>query len=116
MVSVTDSRIAAFENRGSASEKRHVAENELTFIVEARRNRRLAVWMAGLLGFDEAHVPRYLDEIIAADLSRPGIEPVVDKLQADLRAKGVHLEEADLRRHILDFEAQERARLVNVGY
>jgi len=113
---MNDSMLDAFARKGGSSEARHVAENELLFRVEARRNKKLAVWAASVLGFDADHVPVYLDEIIAEDLKAPGAETVVAKLKRDLAAKGVEVSESELRTRINDFELEARREFHNDGY
>jgi hypothetical protein len=47
----SDGILRAFALKGASSELRHVAEEDLSFYVGARRNRLLAQWAAAQLGF-----------------------------------------------------------------
>ena len=98
-------RLNAYANKRDASERRHVADKDHQFAIEARRNRMTAEWAAPLLGLDTA---AYVLEVIEADLATPGDRDVVGKLLADFAARGVAMSEEQLREKMSEFESLAR--------
>lgn len=112
---MSDSLLQAFEPKGGASEAMHAAEADLASRVEARRNRKLAEWAAGLLGLTDDAVRLYLVAIIAADLSGAGPEPVGTLLLSEFASRGVAMGEADLRARLAALEAEARLEVAREG-
>lgn len=102
----TDPLLAAMGRKGDSSERRYAGEEEQRFRMEARRDRLLAEWAAALMGLPAARKAEYVGEVIAADLTRPGPDDVVEKVLADLRASGVEIGEAELRARIGELERE----------
>lgn len=85
-------------NKLSAShEVNHALNAELEFKAEARRNKLLGYWLAGKMGLDEGAMEAYAKEVVVSDLDEPGIEDVVRKIMADVKAKDVQVSEAEVR-------------------
>lgn len=103
--------VAAMDRKGSASEARHVADQEFRFRVEARRNRLLAHWAAERLGKAGAEVETYLMELIEADMRAPGPETVLRKLHDDFAANGLEIGTAEIARLVGEFEAEARRQM-----
>lgn len=102
----TDPLLAAMGRKGDASERRYAGEEELRFRMEARRNRLLAEWSALQMGMPAERVAGYVEEVIAADLDRPGPEDVLRKILTDLRVSGVGITEAELRARLGELERE----------
>lgn len=76
-----------FDDREHAHEAKFAFDAELLFRAQARRNRMLGEWAAGLLGKtgDEASI--YVQRILSSDFEEPGDEDVFRKLSADLEGR-----------------------------
>lgn len=83
-----------FDDRGRAQEAKFVLDAELRFKADARRNRLLAEWAAGVLGKAGKDAEEYIEIARKTDMGHPSEEQVFRKLAADLEglvdAAGVH--------------------------
>ena len=89
--------MAGFDERKNASETKHVLEAAQLFKAEARRNKKLALWIASLLGKSEEEAAKYVTEVIVADMAEAGDDDVFRKVRADLDAAGTELSDTALR-------------------
>jgi len=90
--------MTTFDKREDAFEKKFAHDEELKFKAEARRNRLLGQWAAGLLGKAGADVDAYVKELIAADMEQAGEEDVFRKIRRDFDAAGVKQSDHQIRR------------------
>lgn len=87
----------SFKDRQKTYEAKYVHDQETNFKINARRNKLLGQWAAGLLGLSGADVENYAKEVVKSDFQRAGDDDVAEKVMADLKAKGVDMTEARLR-------------------
>jgi hypothetical protein len=80
--------MATFEDREKEFEARFKHDEELRFKVTARRNRLLGLWAAERMGLAGEAAETYAKSIVAAEFDKGGDRHVVEKLVADLAAKG----------------------------
>jgi hypothetical protein len=59
----------------------------MQFRAEARRNKLVGLWAAGLLGKSGDEAATYAMSVVSADFEEAGIEDVVRKVAADLDGK-----------------------------
>ena len=85
----------SMKDRENAFENKFAHDAELRFKAEARRNKMLGVWAAGLLG--KADAAAYAAEVVEADFEESGDDDVVRKVMADFQAANVAMSESDLR-------------------
>ena len=78
--------MTTFNDRERAFESKFAHDSEMQFRAEARRNRLLGLWAAGLLGKTGDDAAAYAMSVVKADFEEPGIEDVVRKVAADLGA------------------------------
>ncbi|MEM6914304.1 MAG: DUF1476 domain-containing protein [Pseudomonadota bacterium] len=76
--------MTTFEDRRKQFEAKFSNDQEMTFKVEARRNKIVGAWAAGKLGKTGDDAEAYATSVIRADLTEPGDEDVFQKLRADL--------------------------------
>jgi hypothetical protein len=76
--------MTTFDDRESAFENKFAHDEELRFRAEARRNKLLGLWAAGLMGKADDAASAYAREVVAADFQEAGDEDVFRKLAADL--------------------------------
>jgi len=99
-------------DRQKGFEAQFQRDQELWFRVIARRNTPLGLWCAeklGLAGGEPAEA--YARTVVDADFERPGDCYVIEKVQGDLAAKGITLDEAALRVELTRAAAEARRQL-----
>jgi hypothetical protein len=88
----------AFKDREKGFESKWAHDEELRFKVYARRNKLLGQWAAAQLGLSGAAADDYAKQVIQADFEKPGEDDVFEKVQRDLKAKGVNVSDTVIRR------------------
>lgn len=79
--------MTTFEDREHAFESKYAHDSEMQFRAEARRNKLVGLWAAGLMGKSGDEAAAYAMEVVNADFEEAGVEDVVRKVAADLGAK-----------------------------
>jgi hypothetical protein len=85
-----------FDDREKEFEARFKHDQELQFKVKARRNRLLGLWAAEKMGLTGEAAAAYAKTIVDAEFSG-GDRHVVEKLVADLAAKGQSITAAQVQ-------------------
>ncbi|MEM6413919.1 MAG: DUF1476 domain-containing protein [Pseudomonadota bacterium] len=98
--------MTGFDDRKNSFEKKFAHDAELKFKAEARRNRLLGEWVAGLLGYDGPKAEEYVKTMVLADLEEPGDEDVFRKIRGDLDAAGIDQSDHQIRRHMDEMMAK----------
>ena len=86
--------MSTFDERERAFENKYAHDMEMQFRAVARRNKKLGLWAAGLLGKTGQAAEDYAMEVIRADFEEAGHEDVFRKVMADLEGRA---SEADIR-------------------
>jgi hypothetical protein len=94
--------MTTFDKRKDAFESKFAHDAELQFKAEARRNKLLGLWAAGLLGKKGADAEAYAKEVVAADFEKAGDSDVFGKVRRDFDAAGVQQSDHQLRRTMDD--------------
>ena len=89
--------MSTFDERESASETRFVLDAQLEFKSEARRNKMLGTWVAGLIGLEGDAIDKYALEVILADMEEAGDDDVFRKLRKDLDAANIEMSDKAIR-------------------
>lgn len=79
--------MTTFNDREKGFETKFAHDAELQFRVEARRNKLLGLWAAGLLGKSGAEADAYATEVVKSDFAEAGDKDVERKVTADLAGK-----------------------------
>jgi len=90
--------MTTFDKRKDAFESKFAHDEALRFKAEARRNKLLGQWAAGLLGKSGAEATDYVRQVIEADFEAAGHEDVFRKLRQDFDAAGVDQSDHQIRR------------------
>jgi hypothetical protein len=99
-------------DRQKGFEAQFQRDQELSFRVTARRNKLFGLWAAEKLGLAAGEpTDAYARAVIDADFERPGDGDVIEKVQGDLAAKGIALDEAALRVELTRAAAEARRQL-----
>ncbi len=98
--------MTTFDKREETFEKKFAHDAELQFKAEARRNRLLGLWAAGLLRKSGADAAAYAKEVVAADFQEAGEEDVFRKVRNDFDASGVEQSDHQIRRTMEELMAE----------
>jgi hypothetical protein len=109
-----ESTMPNFADREKEFEVRFKHDQELQFKVTARRNRLLGMWAAQRMGLASGHAESYAKEVVAAEFEPGGDKHVVDKVAADLAAKGQTVTPAQVRFELDHFAEQAKQQLMKV--
>ena len=103
--------MSQFDERKSAEESNYVRNEELDFKINARRNKLLGAWAAGLMGLDGEAAAEYAKSVVIADFEEAGDDDVYRKIKGDLDAKAVDISEHQVRREMETLLETARAQL-----
>ena len=102
--------MSGFDDREKAAEAKFAHDEATKFKIEARRNKLLGEWAAGLMGISAAsEVDAYAKEVIASDFEEQGDEDVFRKVRADFDAKNVSVSDDELRGKMKELYAEVAA-------
>ncbi len=101
--------MTTFDDRENAFENQFAHDQELKFKAEARRNKLLGLWAAGLLGKSGDAAAAYAREVIASDFAEAGDEDVFRKVAADL---GDQTDAATLRDKMAELMAEAKRQIM----
>ena len=76
--------MTTFNDRENAFENKFAHDSEMQFKAEARRNKLLGLWAAGLLGKTGDDASAYAAEVVKSDFEEAGEEDVYRKVSGDL--------------------------------
>ncbi len=79
--------MTSLDDRANAFESKFAHDADMQFRAEARANKLLGLWAAGLLGKTDEAAAEYAMTVVAADFEEAGTEDVVRKVAADLDGK-----------------------------
>jgi len=76
--------MTTFDDRENAFENKFAHDEEMKFKAQARANKLLGLWAAGLLGKSGDEATAYASEVIKSDFEEAGHEDVFRKVAGDL--------------------------------
>jgi hypothetical protein len=100
--------MTTFDEREKGFESKFAYDEGLRFKAEARRNRAVAEWAGAKLGLVGEALDAYVKEVRKADLVEKGDDDVFRKVKADLAAKGIAVDDTEIR----SFMAESFAKAV----
>ena len=95
-----------FDDREKAFEAKYRQDQEFRFKVNARRNRLLGEWAAGLMGMTGVAVETYAKEVVASDFEKPGDDDMLGKVRGDFKAANIAVSDAELSAKLNESFAQ----------
>lgn len=101
--------MTTFDDRESAFENKFAHDEEMKFRAEARRNKLVGLWAAGLLGKSGDEAEAYAKEVVKSDFEEAGIEDVVRKLTGDLGDKAT---DAEIRAKMAEMLIEAKGQIV----
>lgn len=105
--------MTTFDEREKGFENKFAYDDELRFKAEARRNKAVAEWAGAKLGLAGDALAAYVKDVRKADLVEKGDDDVFRKVKADLEAKGIAVNDVELRSFMAEALAKAVADLEN---
>ena len=104
--------MTTFDDRERSFETKFAHDAELRFKAEARRNRLLGEWAAGLLGKNGDEARTYALTVVTSDFEEPGEDDVFRKLSEDLAGRA---DEATIRAKMVQLREEARRQVASEG-
>jgi hypothetical protein len=101
--------MTTFDERANAFENKFAHDSDMQFRAEARANKLLGLWAAGLMGKSGDEAAAYAIDVVKADFEEAGNEDVVRKVAGDL---GALSNPAAIRAKLADLLPVARAQLM----
>ena len=79
-----EDNVSTFDDRKDGFENKFAHEQNITFKIEALRNKMLGAWAAEVKGLDEDETEQYIKDVVKSDFQEAGDEDVFRKLKDDL--------------------------------
>ncbi len=102
--------MTTFDDRESGFEAKFAHDEEMQFKAQARSNKLLGLWAAGLMGKDGDEAAAYAVEVIKSDFEEAGDEDVYRKVSGDLGDKA---DEATIRAKMVECLAEAKSQLMS---
>ena len=102
--------MTTFDERESGFEAKFAHDEEMQFKAQARANKLLGLWAAGLLGKDGSEADAYATEVVKADFEEAGHGDVYRKVAGDLGDKA---DEATIREKMASCLVEAKEQLLN---
>ncbi len=102
--------MSTFDERENAFENKYAHDAEMLFKAEARRNKLLGMWAAGLMGKSDEDAAAYAREVIQADFEEAGDEDVYRKVSGDL---GDLADETTIRSKMVSLMVEAKAQVMS---
>jgi hypothetical protein len=102
--------MTTFDDRENAFETKFAHDSEMQFKAEARRNKLLGLWAAGLMGLEGEDAAAYARAVVKADFEEAGHEDVVRKVAGDLGDKS---SPEAIRAKMAELLAEAKAQLMS---
>ena len=99
-----------FDDREQAFEKKYAHDAQMQFKAEARRNKLLGLWAAGLMGKSDEDAKAYAAEVVKSDFQEAGDEDVYRKVAGDL---GDAASEDEIRSKMTELMAEAKAQVMS---
>lgn len=101
--------MTTFDDRENAFENKFAHDEELKFKAEARRNKLLGLWAAGLMGKSGDAAASYARDVVAEDVAQAGDEDVFRKVSKDL---GALSDETTIRTRMAELMSEAKRQIM----
>lgn len=101
--------MSTFNDREHTFENKFAHDEEMLFKAQARRNKLLGLWAAGLLGKEGDAAEEYAAEVVKSDFKESGEEDVFEKVSGDLSDKA---DDKTIRAKMAEFMAQAKTQIM----
>jgi len=104
--------MADFKDRKKGFENKFAHDQEMLFRINARRNRLIGEWAAGLMGLTAEETDAYAKSVVQADFEEAGDEDVIRKVLGDLVAADQEVEDGAVRAKLEEMTVEARRQLI----
>jgi hypothetical protein len=105
--------MATLRDREKEFETRFMHELELRFKITARRNYMAGLWAAKRMGLTGEAAETYAKSVVYAELDKGGDKNVIEKVVADLTAKGQNVTAAQVQFELDHFAASAKQQVMS---
>ena len=102
--------MATFDNREKGFENKFAHDAEMQFKAEARRNKLLGLWAAGLMGKSADEAAAYAVDVVKSDFQEAGDEDVYRKVAGDL---GALADETTIRTKMVELMVEAKRQIMS---
>ena len=102
----------AFKDREKGFERKYELDQEQEFRVQARRDKLFGHWLAQRFGMTGAEEEAYVIDVVDSNFDKPGDDDMLGKVKADIAAKGVSIEDAELNAKLSEFMAAAHKEII----
>lgn len=104
-----------FDDRKNAFEAKFAHDEQALFRAEARACKMFGLWAAEQMGISGDAAGTYAQDVVISNLDTPGLDDVVDKVDDDMKNKGLSVDRADLAGKLDQFFAQAKDQMTAEG-
>ena len=102
----------AFQDREKGFERKYELDQDQEFRVQARRDKLFGHWLAQRFVFFVEQKAAYDIDVVDSNFEIPGDEDMLDKVKADIAAKGVSIEDAELNAKLSECMAEAHKQVI----
>ena len=103
----------AFKDREKGFERKFEMDQDQAFRVQARRDKLFGHWLAERFGLSGKEEQSYVIEVVDSNFEKPGDDDMLDKVKADIAAKGVDIGQAELNAKLSECMAEAYKQVVD---
>ncbi len=104
-----------FDDRKNAFEAKFAHDEQALFRAEARACKMFGLWAAEQMGISGAAAGTYAQDVVISNLDTPGLDDVVDKVENDMKNKGVSIDRAELAGKLDELFAHAKDQMITEG-
>ena len=93
-------------------ERKYELDQDQEFRVQARRDKLFGHWLAQRFGMSGEEEKAYVIDVVDSNFEIPGDEDMLDKVKADIAAKGVSIEDAELNAKLSECMAEAHKQVI----
>lgn len=102
----------AFKDREKGFEMKYQLDSEQEFKVQARRDKLLGHWLAERFGLSGAEEEAYVIDVVDSNFDKPGDDDMLDKVKADIAARGASIDDAELYAKLAECAAEAHKQII----
>jgi len=104
--------MTGFDNREKGFEAKFSHDEDTKFRIRSRRNKLLGLWVATAFGLSGDAAEAYAKDVMTSDMDRPGDDDMIEKIMADVAARGAKLDVAVIKKELAAFEKTARDQIL----
>ncbi len=102
----------AFQDREKGFERKYQLDKDQEFKVQARRDKLFGHWLAQRFGMSGDEEEAYVIDVVDSNFEKPGDDDMLDKVKADIAAKGASIDDAELNAKLSECMAEAHKQVI----